>query len=721
MVALDQRVNIDQEEVNRKFDEKIFDATIDTILEEEHLDGGGENREKFESATFSEFITPLSTSLHQEWGVTKGNRRPTERRWLSDLRQYRGIYDPEILNKMHPKRSKAFIKLTRSKVRTVDARLMDLQFPANGEKNWSILPTPVPEIGPEEKEKLAISYFNELRKVPTDEDMRRVIMEAARERANNMEKEIEDQLVEFKYRDVIRNVVHSGNLYGTGIMKGPVVKEKSTKRWVKTGAEWKLKTEKKIIPIATHVPVWDCYPDLSARSPSELTFIFERHLMSKGKLLKLAKRSDFNRRAILAYMDAYPDGDAEHTEYENLMREMDSNNAAKYPESSIPKVKKFELVEYWGLMEKSKVEEELGLELREEDGFDDPEVVINCWLLGSMQIKLVVSPVMGARFPYFFYYFDKDETHFFGDGLPYIMRDPQGLLNASVRAMVDNAAISAGPIIEANIDLLADGEDPNDIYPFRSFQRTGIGTDGSTQAVRVTKLPSYTNQFMQMVEYFQAAADESTNIPRAMHGDGAAGQGVGAAGRTATGLSMLMGSANITLKDQLKTLDDFITKPFIKAIYFWNMEFNPKESIKGDFSINARGSASLVAKEVRLESLNQFLAIIANDPNAQMILDQRTLYNEYLKILDLDDVGLLKSKDEVDLAMKNQQKQEEAAADAARQSELLKAQSSGHVPGAAQGSVIVDPQGRPAMSGVDQSKLQEGQIPEIGQAGFNLA
>jgi hypothetical protein len=191
-------------------------------------------------------------------------------------------------------------------------------------------------------------------------------------------------------------------------------------------------------------------------------------------------------------------------------------------------------------------------------------------------------------------------------------------------------------------------------------------------------------------------------------------QMMGAAGRTATGLSMLMGSANITLKDQLKNFDDGITKPFIKALYFWNMEFNPKEDIKGDFSVVARGSASLVAKEVRLESLNQFLAIVANDPEAHIVLDRRTLYDEYLKILDLDDVGLLRSEDEIANIRQQQSIQADKDREFDQQERLLKAQSGGHVPGAA-GGVIVDPQGRPAMQNMDQQALREGQAPEIIQ------
>ena len=560
----------DTEQAVKDADQEVFDHAFEEAEirgdESDHL-AGSLQKDSAPAQMYSEFITPLATALNNKWTIAEGDRRSTEQRMLRDLRQYRGIYDPEILAKMHPKRSKAFIRLSRSKVRAVDSRVMDLQFPANKEKNWSIETTPVPEINPQDLEQLAAAYFQELKKIPDPDDLKRIAMTAARERATNMEKEIHDQLVEFKYRDVIRKVVHSGNLYGTGVLKGPIVKEKTRKQWVKVGLEWKLVTKKSIMPKAQFVPVWDIYPDMSAKEPEDMAYVFHRHLMGKHKLIKLSKRSDFNRKAILAYMETKPDGDAEWKQYEDVMREMSSNTNAKYPESQMPKNKKYEVVEYWGMMETGEVEQELGIDLTSEDGFKDPEVMVNAWMLGPMIIKLVVSPIEGSKFPFFFYYFDKDETHIFGDGIPTIMRDPQAMLNASVRAMLDNAAISAGPIIEANIDLLADGEDPNDIYPFRSFQRTGIGTDGSNKAITVTKLPSYTQQFMKMVDFFRASADETTNIPAAMHGEQGQGQ-MGAAGRTATGLSMLMGSANITLKDQLKNFDDGITKPFIKSMYF---------------------------------------------------------------------------------------------------------------------------------------------------------
>lgn len=696
-------------------DKELFDNTFNASLEQEHMVSDDmPDQEKRALMMFSQFITPMSTELNKLWQEAKGNRKSTERRMLKDLRQYRGVYDQEILNKMHPKRSKAFVRYTRSKVRAVDSRIMDLMFPSNGEKNWSVTVSPVPQLPPNEMELLARQYFETLEKVPTDDDMRRVVMHAARERAENMEKEIEDQLNAFKYRDTIRKVVHSGHVFGTGILKGPLVKEKVRKHWMKNeDGKWQLVSMKNLIPHAQWVSVWDAFPDLSAKDPDTMSYFFERHVMNKGKLLKLSKRSDFNREAILSYTAAHPEGEAMHHDWEEDLRLMSSNTQAKYPESSIPKFKKYELAEYWGLMSKETVEEETGLKLRAEDGYDDPEVMVNAWLLGPMLIKLVISPITGSKFPYFFYYFDKDETHIFGDGIPAVMRDPQALLNASVRAMVDNAAISAGPIIEANIDLLADGEDPNDIYPFRSFQRTGIGTDGSAQAIRVSKIPSYTAQFMSMVEFFQAAGDESTNIPRAMHGNLNDGAGnIGGAGRTATGLSMLMGSANITLKDQLKNFDDGITKPFIKALYYWNMEYSEKEDIKGDFEVTARGSSSLVAKEVRLESLNQFLQIVGANPQAMATLDLRNLLNQYLSILDLDDLSLLKSEDQLKLEAEAMQAQASRDREFDQNLALMKAKSGGHMGNEGAG-VIVNPDGSPARHGFNQEELSQGQIPEM--------
>ena len=686
--------------------------TFDQIKDEPKSDSPEDKAEKdamdrARAVTLAPYETALGTELNDEWGKTEGEKIFSERRMLRDLRQYRGQYDPEVANKIHPNRSKAFIRLTRTKVKTFDARMMDIQFPANDDKNWVIQPTPVPELDGPIIEDIAKQLFAQTGQVPTETEIKEIVIKQADKSASAMEKEIADQLAEFEYREVIRNVVHSGHIYGTGVLKGPMVKEVSSKRWYRDKAgSWKQIVIKRIVPVAQFVPVWDIYPDMSAKDLKNARFVWQKHLFSKNRLHNLAKRSDFNTNAIEAFIDAYPDGNADYKDYEEFMRDM-STNTDSDGDSNPPKREKYELHERWGFLDVEKAKEiapDVTDQVWEMMG---PEVACNTWSLDNIIIKAVISPIEGASIPYYFYYYDKDETSIFGDGIPRIMRDPQMLYNASVRAMLDNAAISAGPIIEANIDLLADGEDPLELFPFRVFQRVGTGVDANTKAINVTKLPSYTNEFLGLVEFFQETADESTTIPRSLHGS----QQTGGANQTATGMSMLIGASNITLKDQVQFFDDGVTKPFIKSMYFWNMEFNGKEDIKGDFNIVARGTKSLIAKEVKMEQINQFLALTNNDVDLQYI-KRDILLRELAEIFDLDRLGFIRSEAEV----KNMQDQQNQIAkereDRGILLEAMKAESSGHVPDAVQKTAqmfnIQLPGGAPPAE--SSTQIQEKQI-----------
>ncbi|GAG26271.1 unnamed protein product, partial [marine sediment metagenome] len=203
-------------------------------------------------------------------------------------------------------------------------------------------------------------------------------------------------------------------------------------------------------------------------------------------------------------------------------------------------------------------------------------------------------------------------------------------------------------------------------------------------AIRVTKLPSYTNEFLGLVNFFQDTADESTTVPRALHGSSDLGQG--AAAKTATGMSMLIGAANITLKDQVQFFDDGVTKKFIKAMYFWNMEFNSKDRIKGDFNIVARGSKSLIAKEVKMEQINQFLALTNNEIDMQYI-KRDVLLRELAEIFDLDKLGFIRSEAEVAKNQADQQASAKRQEDHAILLEAMKAESSGHSPDAVEKTI----------------------------------
>ena len=278
-------------------EDKEYTQTFDQIKDEPtSKDTSEEDAVKAVTAvTLAPFQSSLGLRLDDEWQQAEGEKIFTERRHIRDLRQYRGKYDPEVQSKIHPNRSKAYIRLTRTKVKTFDARMMDIQFPANDDKNWVIHPTPVPELDGPLIEQLAAQLFEQTGELPTAQQVEEIIIKQADKSAKAMENEIADQLAEFDYRAVIRDVVHSGHIYGTGVLKGPLVKELKSKRWYRDKAgNWKQLVIKRIVPTAQFVPIWDIYPDQSAKDIKDARYVWQKHLFTKNNLTVLGKRSDFD-------------------------------------------------------------------------------------------------------------------------------------------------------------------------------------------------------------------------------------------------------------------------------------------------------------------------------------------------------------------------------------------------------------------------------------------
>jgi hypothetical protein len=147
-------------------------------------------------------------------------------------------------------------------------------------------------------------------------------------------------------------------------------------------------------------------------------------------------------------------------------------------------------------------------------------------------------------------------------------------------------------------------------------------------------------------------SDDVTAIPRYMQGENAT---QGAAG-TASGMSMLMANASIVMKDLVTNYDE-VTRTFIDSLYKWNMQFNPDNSCKGDFDIVARGTASLMAKELRAQQLDVFAQSTANELDAPFI-KREELLRQRAQAHDLNDV--VKTEEEVQAERDNDQAKQQA-------------------------------------------------------------
>lgn len=627
--------------------------------------------DQFAAAAQEEFSRPdraekvvldgLGARLLQEFAQAESDRRETELRWVEDLRQYKGQYSAEVLALIGKKRSKVFVRKTRVKVKTADSRVEDLLFPAGSEKNWEVDTTPVPDVAPEVRQRIIAAMQQQAMQaqaqqrqaaqqsgqqlppgrpvqVPKDA-VDKAVLQLCKEASKKMAKVIDDQLSEVKYREICKKVIHSGHLFGTGVLKGPLVEKRIRSRFIQVKGKWIEKNEEYIVPFVDFVPIWRFYPDMAADSLAKCRYVYERHQMTYHDLAELASRKSFKGDLIREYLQANPQGQVTPRDIDNELKILGNREATQGQLEG-----RFEILERWGYL--------TGQDLHDIGVSVDPKRLTesffaNAWLLpNGTVVKAVLQPLNGVTWPYHLYYFDKDETSIFGEGLAYIMRDDQTMLNASTRMMFDNAAVSAGAMFEVVQSLLAANDDA-EIGPWKVFNRNRESP--GVPAVRVVTIPSQLNELGALANRSENNADEVSAIPRYMTGENVT---TGAAA-TSSGMSMLMGASNIMIKDLVSNWDA-VSRSFIGGMYRWNMAFNPDPTIKGDFDVRARGTASLVAREVRAQQLDTFSAAVANPMDAPFIKRDKLL-RQRAEAHELADV--VKTEDEVMAEQNNQMAQ----------------------------------------------------------------
>lgn len=586
-------------------------------------------------------VQPLGAMLLHEYVRAKSDRQNTELRWLDDLRQYKGQYSDEEKKLMRGS-SRAFVRKTRTKVKTVDARVADMLFPAGGQQNWHIAPTPIPNLSAQQQQKVAqmLQAAEQAGKQIDEATIKEAVDKVAKEAAQKMADLVRDQLTETRYRKEALKAIHDCHLYGTGILKGPMVDRKARTVFKKDKAgQFKASTEYYVTPEIEHVPLWDAFPDMSSAELEGCRYFWQRHIMSAADLAELADRPGFKKASerIKTYLRAHPTGHTTALYSDSELRKIGNRITADIVHSG------YEVLERWGWLTGEQLCS-IGVNIDEDRKH---ESFFGCvWMLASGEvIRAHLANIDGTTWPYHLYHFDKDETSFFGEGLASIMRDDQQMINAATRMLLDNGALASGPMFEINPSLLSTSEAASlgDVHAWRIWLRNS--QNPGQRAVVPVSIDGRLGDLQGIKAMFENNADETTAIPRYMSGENATS---GAAG-TASGMSMLMGAANIVIKDLITSWDEGITRPLIEAMYRWNMMHGRDDAIKGDYQVAATGTTSLVAKEVRARQLNEFAAMTANPIDAPFI--KRDVLNRLrAEANELSDV--VKTEQEVEQEMK---------------------------------------------------------------------
>lgn len=611
-------------------------------------------------------LGPRLQSLFREY---KDARNEVELEWLDNFRQFLGQYDQETMSKLAGQRSKVFVGLTRTKVMAAFSRLIDLLF-QSGQDFFGIEATPIPELDPMEMAEVVktataevmetsgayaptqvMDIINERRDELVDE-VREEVRRRAKLAAEEMQVLIRDQLLDSNAEQKIKEAVMEAVIFGTGCVKGGTMRIERNKRWkrmIEKGVQaHALMVMETIKPDIESVSVFDIYPDPYATSNHDLHGLFRRHVLTRRQFRELRERDGFDGDAVLEILDQSPRGNYIEEDHERIRREAANIRLVTGPNN------RFEVLEYWGSINGQDLLDS-GVELP--DGSDETdEFDANVWLCDGRVIRATLNPIPDGRIPYNCFPYERNPHQFWGTGVPKMMRDSQATMNAATRIFIDNMAIASGPMVEVNTDFLEAGEDPRDLHPWKVFLRSG--GDPNAPAVRFNQPIANANGLTSIIELFRRFADETTSLPSYTHGETAQ-----SLNKTATGMSILMGNANVALKSTLKNIDDFLIVPLIQSLYHWNMEWSDNEKAKGDLKTVARGSTSLIQREVRSQRLLQFLSLISN-PMDMAIVKRKELLTEIAKSMDINPDEVLKTDRELEIEAQAQQQQMLAASGA---------------------------------------------------------
>lgn len=602
-------------------------------------------------------------------------RMPAEQKWLKNLRQYLGVYDPEIEKQLPPNRSRAYPRLTRMKCISMRSRLMNLMFPGN-EDNWELKASPSPEMSPERVAEAVSAYIQELSQggTPppmTQETVDQAVKALADKQAEDLTNVLKDQFQELggeQSRDWIAlnsQIVDSGVKYGIGVLEGPYVRKVQQSGWgLVAGGGFQPVVRTIYKPQFSLLPVWDFYPDMSARElPGE--GYFKRKVLGRSALRRLGARPDFFEEQIKAVITQMPGGNYKPRSFETELKSIGTAiNAESISQNSTGR-EKYEIIIWCGPVS-SQTLREAGADVPDSMMADDIEAEL--WMVDNYIIKAEINPWrklgVDVRTVHVFQ-FDEDDTSPVGQGLPAIVRDSQLSVCASTRMALDNASVTCGPNLELNTALLRADQDLTSVEGYKMWYRDDESQTAQFPAVREIKIDGHLNELQSLTKMFLEFAELETFVGPMTGGD--MSRQPSEPMRTAAGASMLRGDAALPFKDTVRNYDSF-TQSVIWSMVQFNRKLNPDLAPEADYDVIPRGATSLIAKEVRgmqIDVLSQTLT-----PEERDHVDERKFVKAKFASRDLE--GMLVTPEEA--ARRKQARADELSAAADRQNRMLEAQ-----------------------------------------------
>lgn len=566
-------------------------------------------------------VTSLAGHIEKCFTEAVQAKQDITERLLKCERQRRGEYDPRTKVEIAMSGTQPiFMMLTDIKCRAADSWIKDVMM-NHDNATWALNPTQEPTLPPELEQEAQAVVMQEAAQVASmgvpiaqeamEQRQREVVDEAekavkeiARTRCERMENRIIDKLQEGGFRDTLGELIYDFTTFPAAFIKGPILRKKKVMKW---GPNFTPEVTEEVVIEVDRVSAHDMFPSRGAVSVQD-GYLIHRHRLSRRAVRQMKDMAGADAEAISTVLNTFRTGYRQFITGDSEREDLAARGTHWQPDGLI------EALEYWGPAS-GQMLKEWGLMSIDGKKVDvDDEYQINAWKVGPHVIRCVLNPDPLDQRPYSKACFEEIPGQFWGLALPEMMADVQVMCNAAARALATNMGIASGPQVEVTTDRLPPGTSITQMYPFKLWQTTSDRTGGGQPAIRFFQPSMNAAELLGVYTHFSKIADEVTGVPNYIYGS----TNVSGAGRTASGLTMLMENAAKGIKHAIMSLDK-ATSRVIERIYTHLMLHDPDTSIKGDMKVVAAGAIGAMIREQQRIARQEFLDRTLNPVDAPII------------------------------------------------------------------------------------------------------
>jgi len=577
------------------------------------------------------------------------------------MRVFRGEYDTQKLMQIRKfGGSEVYARLTASKCRGATSLLRDVYL--NTEKPWGLEATPDPTLPDDVTQGIMQMVQAETQNAalggqPPDpsairdrvnnlmDAAKRAGIKKARDEAEKSFEKLDDILTEGQFYEALSQFLVDLPLFPFACIKGPVVRIVPQVTW-QNGRAVSVNTPKMFWNRVSPFDVW-WTPGISNIADAS---VIERTRVSRSDLNQLVGLPGYNDAAIMEVLKWYGKSgyvEANASTADTPRASMESREDPRMNQSGL-----IDMLEYHGYVQGT---------ILLDYGFDPTQIpnpmmdyFIDAFKIGRYIIKVQLSPSLRKRPPYYVTSFEKVPGTVVGNALPDILSDIQDAANSTLRSLINNMSISSGPQVVVNDDRIADNENGDDLYPWKRWH---VVTDpmGSNMQAPVTFFQPSSNaqELLGVYEKFTQIADELSAIPRYITGS----ERLGGAGRTASGLAMLMGNAAKILQTVAANIDGDVIEPSVNELYDMVMLTDQTGTLRGDENIVVLGVNVAMQRETQRQRQLEFLQITANPIDSQItgVKGRANVLRAVANGIGLEGEDIVPPEEEIDAQQKAQQ------------------------------------------------------------------